>query len=73
MIAQGLLEVTIAIYSFKSTDDLYLQASQKLLRYVWLNSLQLSLSDLSFGLVPINEEGEFKHQKAQKNFPSPRW
>ena len=28
MIAQGLLEVTIAIYSFKSTDDLYLQASQ---------------------------------------------
>ena len=28
MIAQVLLEVTIAIYSFKSTDDLYLQASQ---------------------------------------------
>ena len=28
MIAQVLLEVTIAIYSFKNTDDLYLQASQ---------------------------------------------
>ena len=39
MIAQVSLDVTIAIYSFKSTDDLYLQASQ--IKIVTLRLIQL--------------------------------
>ena len=39
MIAQVSLDVTIAIYSFKSTDDLYLQASQ--IKIVTLRLTQL--------------------------------
>ena len=39
MIAQVLLEVTIAIYSFKSTDDFYLQESQ--IKFITLRLTQL--------------------------------